>query len=99
MPYNEARALTSGWGGRYQAHHLTEVRLLKQWNYTNEEIGRSPAVVMKNDVHQGWTNRLRRALPYGHEYTPAHAWPEYKQVYSGHSRWLKVIHPYFRYRR
>lgn len=95
LPYREAAKLTRGLRNIQQAHHILEARHLRHWGRVGD-IAKAPAVVLSRTAHQALTNELRRALPYGTQWTPQQVWRAYQRVYRDFPAYLRAIESYFK---
>jgi len=93
--YREGRALTRGLRNLVQSHHLEEVRHLKRFGLTAEEIANSPAVVLSRAQHLDITAALRAEMPYGRSYNQQEVWTALQKVYANYPEWLAAIRSYF----
>jgi RHS repeat-associated protein len=91
--YREARAVTRGYRGAYQAHHIVEARHLANWGLDAAE---GPAVILTRSEHQEITNTLQRMLPTGSRYSRERVWAAYQVAYRNHPEWMAAIASYFR---
>jgi uncharacterized protein RhaS with RHS repeats len=93
--YKNLRELTAGFDGDFQAHHILEVRHLRNWGYAADAIDDAPAIILDRTEHTALTNALSEALPYGEAYTRAEVWEVYQDIYAAYPDWLDAISGYF----
>ncbi len=91
----EIKALSRGLKHALEAHHILEVRHLKNWQLA-KEIGKAPAALLSKAEHLKITRKLRPDLPYGTKYTEEQVWAVYQKVYEGHRDWLRAVEGYFK---
>lgn len=90
-PYSVMRQFTEKLGGRFQAHHILEVRFTKNFGLGNPD--KVPSVILTDAQHKLITAEL--AMKTRHVRTPKELWEVYQEVYEQYPHWLDAIKPYF----
>jgi hypothetical protein len=104
MPYSRAQIFTTGWGGKFQAHHALEVAMAKKTlRMDKKAIENIPAIILTEAEHTAMTNKLNAARAKllrdlrktEEELTPTELWEMYKRAYADKPAWLEAIKGYF----
>lgn len=89
--YSVMAKFTQGLGGRWQAHHLLEVKMAGKVGL--QATDRVPSVILSEAEHKLITGRLKLKTP-GTK-TAQELWQAYQEVYKKHPAWLAAIKSYF----
>lgn len=89
--YSVMSKFTQNLGGRYQAHHILEVKFAEK--FALGATDRIPAVILSEAEHKAITATLARETM--NVKTPQALWAAYQRAYRLHPAWLKVIEGYF----
>ncbi|TKD01719.1 hypothetical protein [Polyangium fumosum] len=90
--YEVMKKFTDGLGGSYQAHHILEKAMARDWQL-GKDFGKLPAVILTEAEHKRITNELRALTPTAQDVKAL--WGYYKRVYKKYPHWLDAIEPYF----
>ncbi len=90
--YSVMARFTKGLGGRFQAHHILEVKMARDFLELSA-TDKLPAVILTDAEHKVITSRLaaKRASVQSAE----DLWNVYLDVYKSHPTWLAAIRRYF----
>jgi hypothetical protein len=102
LPYSRAQIFTAGWEAKYQAHHIFEVRWMKELGL-GEAAKDAPAIILSKAEHEAITLKLADAgkmlldnvKKTGKKLDPADVWQMYQEVYKDQPNWLRAIEGYF----
>jgi len=85
---------TRGFEGRYQAHHLVEVKVLEQFGF---DTAKAPSVILTSAEHLPYSNELARLIDPQvlHDMTKKEIRDAYLKAYGGHPDWIQVVKWYF----
>jgi hypothetical protein len=89
--YAVMKKFTQNMGGRWQAHHLVERSMVKEFGLGNAE--QVPAVILTEAEHKAIRAKLRVATKDVKD--AQKLWQAYQRVYKKHPHWLKAIESYF----
>lgn len=90
-PYSVMRKFTDNLGGKWQAHHILEVKMMKDFKLGKPDLG--PSVLLTDAEHKAITAKLK--LKTADAKTTKKLWQAYQDVYKDYPHWLKAIEPYF----
>ena len=91
-----AQRLTIG-RPEYEVHHLVEKRFydVPGISVFKEKPDKAPSVILKKDVHKGYTGRARAEFKYGTIYSDLdhkEVLNFYKAEYGGNKDWLDLVY-------
>ncbi len=90
-PYSKMTQFTDKLGGSYQAHHILEVKMMKDFRLGNPDLG--PSVILAEAEHKAVTAKLK--IETANVRNVQELWKAYQKVYTDYPHWLKAIEPYF----
>ena len=90
-PYSVMKKFTDNLGGKWQAHHIVEVKMMKDFKLGNPDHGLS--VILTDAEHKAITAKLR--LKTAGIDTKEKLWQVYQDVYKDHPHWLAAIESHF----
>ena len=94
ITYQAAKAITKGYSGAIQGHHLIEQRFLK---FFQMDLEAAPAVILSRTEHQAMTNVLRNLIPFGAKnISKAEILFNYRIAYKQFPTWMQAIENYWK---
>ena len=90
-PYSVMRKFTDNLGGKWQAHHILEVKMMKDFRLGKPDLG--PSVILSDAEHKVMTAKLDKAT--ASVRSSQELWQAYQGAYADHPRWLDAIKSYF----
>jgi hypothetical protein len=86
------KQFTDKLGGRWQAHHILEKKMVRDFGLGNAD--RVPSVILTEAEHKKITARLAKATKGVKD--AKELWAAYQGVYEDHPTWLAAIRDYFK---
>ncbi|MRG91139.1 hypothetical protein [Polyangium spumosum] len=93
--YEVMREFTRGLEGSYQAHHILEKAMGREFGLTKKQLDKLPSVILTEAQHKRITNALNEARKRLPPTSKENVWKVYEEVYAPHQHWLDAIKPYF----
>ena len=90
-PYSVMKKFTDNLAGKWQAHHILEVNMMKKFGLGNAD--KAPSVILTQAEHKAVTARLKVETPQVE--TTQELWQAYQKAYADHPHWLEAIKSYF----
>ncbi len=90
-PYSVMKKFTDNLAGKWQAHHILEVKMFEKFNLGKSNLG--PSVILTDAEHKAITAEL--SVRTANAKTTEELWKAYKRVYKDHPHWLEAIESYF----
>lgn len=90
--YSVMAKFTQGLGARWQAHHILEESVAR--NFQMGATERMPSVILSEAEHKLITAKLRAAGTQQAK-TMAKLWAAYEKAYANYPTWLALMKPYF----
>lgn len=86
---------TAGQGGKYQAHHIVEQKVLRHLGMPTDI---SPSVILSDAEHKAISKTLGELIPpeWVDQMTKDEIWAAYKQAYKDRPEWLAEVARYFK---
>lgn len=86
---------TKGFGGKFQAHHLVENKVLKKLELDTQK---APSVILTSSEHLPHSQKLADLIDPKilHDMSKKEILAAYVEAYAGHPDWIQVIKVYFR---
>ena len=85
------RKFTDNLGGKWQAHHILEVKMFEKFNLGKPDLG--PSVTLTQAEHKAITAELSARTASAK--TTQELWKAYQKVYKNYPHWLEAMESYF----